>query len=187
MPPDGKLDASGSPLISSLPLNSATARPSPVGLQETVVLLGGDAGHRLEPVRVVRRAVLDRPVLQRAGDDVGDRRIERLALGDGAPQRPVDILRQSARWTSSLNVSEPNSSVILSRRLRALAERHTPVTDAANGVAGGSGTHVLCPFVVSSDRERRRENVRARLCVRVRRASRGMTQSDEVRRRRGAI
>src|SRR5215216_6000853 len=31
MPPDGKLDASGSPLISSLPLNSATARPSDVG------------------------------------------------------------------------------------------------------------------------------------------------------------
>jgi hypothetical protein len=28
MPPDGKLEASGSPRISSLPLNSATARPS---------------------------------------------------------------------------------------------------------------------------------------------------------------
>src|SRR4029079_8520536 len=31
MPPEGKLDASGSPLISSLPANSATARPSLVG------------------------------------------------------------------------------------------------------------------------------------------------------------
>jgi hypothetical protein len=31
MPPDGKLDASGSPLISSLPENSATALPSLVG------------------------------------------------------------------------------------------------------------------------------------------------------------
>ncbi len=30
MPPDGKLDASGSPLINSLPLNSATARPPSV-------------------------------------------------------------------------------------------------------------------------------------------------------------
>ena len=28
MPPDGKLDASGSPLISSLPENSTTALPS---------------------------------------------------------------------------------------------------------------------------------------------------------------
>ena len=33
MPPDGKLDASGSPLTSSLPLNSATARPSVVGFK----------------------------------------------------------------------------------------------------------------------------------------------------------
>ena len=33
MPPDGKLDASGSPLISSLPLNSATDLPLPVGLR----------------------------------------------------------------------------------------------------------------------------------------------------------
>ncbi len=31
MPPDGKLDASGSPIVSSPPLNSATARPSPDG------------------------------------------------------------------------------------------------------------------------------------------------------------
>src|SRR5262249_38613202 len=31
MPPDGKLEASGSPLISSLPLNSASAPPPSVG------------------------------------------------------------------------------------------------------------------------------------------------------------
>ncbi len=31
MPPEGKLEASGSPLMSSLPLNSATARPSALG------------------------------------------------------------------------------------------------------------------------------------------------------------
>ena len=96
MPPDGKLDASGSPLISSLPLNSATARPSARRRDERVVLLGGDAGERLEPVRVVRRAVLDRPVLHRGGDDVGGRRVERLALGDGAAQRLVDVARQPA-------------------------------------------------------------------------------------------
>ena len=33
MPPEGKLDASGSPRTSSLPLNSATARPSEVGFR----------------------------------------------------------------------------------------------------------------------------------------------------------
>ena len=74
MPPDGKLDASGSPLISSLPRNSAMAVPSAVGDEKRIVLLGGDAGHRLEPVRVVRGAVLDRPVLQRRRHGVGGRR-----------------------------------------------------------------------------------------------------------------
>ena len=52
-------------------------------------------GHRLEPVRVVRRAVLDGPVLQRARDDVGDVRVERLALGDGAAERAKHVLRQT--------------------------------------------------------------------------------------------
>ena len=94
MPPDGKLDASGSPLTSSLPLNSATARPSLVGFKNAVVLLGGDAGQRLEPVRVVRGAVLDRPVLQRAGDDVGHRVIDRFAVRNGAAQRAEHFLRQ---------------------------------------------------------------------------------------------
>ncbi len=94
MPPDGKLEASGSPLISSLPLNSATARPSADGGEERVVFLRGDPAERLEPVGVVRGAVLDRPVLQRAGDDVGDTGVDRLALGDGAAQRAVDIFRQ---------------------------------------------------------------------------------------------
>ena len=95
MPPDGKLDASGSPLISSLPENSATALPSPVGDEKRVVLLGGDAGQRLEPVRVVRRAVLDRPVLHRRGDRVGDRGVERLAVRDRPAQRVIDGLRQA--------------------------------------------------------------------------------------------
>ena len=41
-------------------------------IEKRVVLLRGDPGHRLEPVGVVRRAVLDGPVFQRAGDDVSD-------------------------------------------------------------------------------------------------------------------
>ncbi len=65
------------------------------GRQERVVLLGGDAGQRLEPVRVVRGAVLDGPVLERAGDDVGDRGLDRLALGHRAPQRAVHVLGQT--------------------------------------------------------------------------------------------
>ena len=37
-PPDGKLDASGSPLTSSFPLNSATAFPSSVGVRNSGAL-----------------------------------------------------------------------------------------------------------------------------------------------------
>ena len=59
------------------------------------MLLGRDAGERLEPVGVVRGAVLDRPVLQRARHDVREGRVERLGLRDGAPERTVDILRQT--------------------------------------------------------------------------------------------
>ena len=72
MPPEGKLEASGSPRMSSLPLNSAIAGPLGRG-EERIVLLGGQAGHRLEPVRVVRRAPLKRPFLHRRGHHVGDR------------------------------------------------------------------------------------------------------------------
>jgi hypothetical protein len=39
--------------------------------------------------------VLAGPVLQRAGDGVGDGRIERFALADGAAQRVVHVLRQA--------------------------------------------------------------------------------------------
>ena len=56
------------------------------------MLLGGLSGERLEPVGVMARAVLDRPVLHAGGDDVGDGRIERLAVVDGPEQAPVDLL-----------------------------------------------------------------------------------------------
>ncbi len=41
---------------------------------ERVVLLGGEAGQRLEPVRVVRGALLHRPLLHGRRDGVGERR-----------------------------------------------------------------------------------------------------------------
>ena len=63
--------------------------------EKRIVLLGGDAGQRLEPVRVVRRAVLHRPVLQRGGHRVGHGRIEGFALRDGAAQRVIGGLRQA--------------------------------------------------------------------------------------------
>jgi len=49
---------------------------------EAVVLLGGDAGQRLEPMREVRGTMLERPLLHRVGDLVGNLEVERLAILD---------------------------------------------------------------------------------------------------------
>ena len=94
MPPEGNELASGSPLMSSLPLNSRMARPSPVGTRKLAVFLGGQAGHRLELVRVVGSALFDGPILHRIGDGVGDGRVERRAELDRLLQGFEDRLRQ---------------------------------------------------------------------------------------------
>ena len=60
--------------------------------QERVVLLGGRAGHRHEPVRVVRGAVRHRPFLHAVRDRVDDGRVERLVAVDRAPQLAEDRL-----------------------------------------------------------------------------------------------
>ena len=112
MPPEGNDEASGSPLTSSLPENSRTALPSPVGWQEAVVLLGGQAGHGLEQVREVGGALFDGPVLHGGGDGVGDGRVERRAVLDGLLQRLEDGLGQPfASAPYSLNTLAPNSSL----------------------------------------------------------------------------
>jgi hypothetical protein len=54
-----------------LAVNSPPRAALAVGLQEAVVLLGRQAGQRIEDVRVVRRALLDRPVLHRHRHGVG--------------------------------------------------------------------------------------------------------------------
>ena len=61
---------------------------------EAVMLLGGDAGHRLEPVREVRRALLDRPVLHGIGHDARCVVIETFALFHRRLHLPVGLLRQ---------------------------------------------------------------------------------------------
>ena len=94
MPPDGNELASGSPWSRFRPENSAIVWPSPVGAQEGVVLLGGGAGHRHEPVRVVGGPVGQGPLLHAVGDRVGDDRVEGLEAVDGAPQPLEDRLGQ---------------------------------------------------------------------------------------------
>ena len=58
------------------------------------MLLRGRAGHRHEPVRVVRGALGHRPFLHAVGDRVDDRRIERLMALDRAAQLAEDGLGQ---------------------------------------------------------------------------------------------
>ena len=59
------------------------------------MLLGGRAGERLEPVRVVRRALLHRPFLHRGGDGVGEDRVERRALVERLLQALEDLRREA--------------------------------------------------------------------------------------------
>ena len=60
--------------------------------QERVVLLGRGAGHRHEPVGVVRGALGERPLLDRVRDRVDDRGVERLVPVDRLAQLLVDRL-----------------------------------------------------------------------------------------------
>ncbi len=109
--------------------------------EKRVVLLRGDAGQRLEPVCVVRGAVLDRPVLERAGDDVGHRRIERFALRDGASQRAIRVLRQPGTLRFVVEGQRTKFLTGLPARRAAAVHGLAPVTDVANGVACRCGTH----------------------------------------------
>ena len=92
--------------------------------EERVVLFRRDPGHRLEPVGVVRRAVLDRPVLQRAGDDVRNGRVEAFGVGDGAAKCTEDVLgqpgaldllveRQRAEFVRGLALKPPTGRAVV--------------------------------------------------------------------------
>lgn len=60
-----------------------------------VVLLGGQAGHRLKPVREMRGATLNGPFLHRIGDLIGEAGIQFLPLLDARTQRAVCLLWHS--------------------------------------------------------------------------------------------
>ena len=64
-------------------------------VEEGVMLLGRDAGKRLEPVRVVRGSLFDRPFLHSVGNDVRNLEVERLAVLDG----PHELLVRCGRQT----------------------------------------------------------------------------------------
>ncbi len=62
--------------------------------QERVVLLGGRARHRHEPVCVVGRPLGECPLLHAVRDGIDDRRIERLVAVDRPTELPEDRLGQ---------------------------------------------------------------------------------------------
>ena len=67
----------------------------PTGLEEAVVLLGGEVGQGVEDVGVVGGPLLHGPVLHDHGHHVGHRRVERLGVLDGGHQRLEDRLGEA--------------------------------------------------------------------------------------------
>ena len=65
-----------------------------LGFKEGIVLFGGGAGERLEPVREVGGTPVDCPLLHGVCDFVRNARVERCALVDGGEQLLADILGQ---------------------------------------------------------------------------------------------
>ena len=65
-----------------------------VGLEERVMLFRREAREGLEDVRVVGRAALERPLLHRLGDLVGEIRVERLAGREHGLELLVGVLRE---------------------------------------------------------------------------------------------
>ncbi len=96
MPPVGKRRGVGLALDQLLAGELGDRGAVAGGAVEGVVLLGGRAGQRLEPVRVVGGALLHRPFLHRLRDRVGERRVERLAALERALQRLEHVLGQAA-------------------------------------------------------------------------------------------
>ena len=62
---------------------------------ERVVLFSGHAGHGLKPVRIMRRAHLQRPVLHGVGHHARHRRVQGTSLLDGALQGSIGFLGQA--------------------------------------------------------------------------------------------
>ena len=106
-----------------------------VGLEEGVVLLGGQAGERLEDVGVVGGAALERPLLHRLGDLVGERGVEGLAVLEGRLQLLEGVLREP------LLLHRGREDVLAERVVLGLGE-----VDGAERLAVGAplgGGHVL--------------------------------------------
>ncbi len=111
------------------------------GRVERVVLLGGDAGHGLEPVGVVRCPVFHRPVLQRRGHGVGRGHLEWRALGDRVAERLVHRLRQSGLLHGLVEDQRPEDVGHDGRLLHGSALMHRPAAHVVDGGAQRVRSH----------------------------------------------
>ena len=102
-----------------------------VRFEKRIVFLGGPAGQRLKPVRVVARTLAERPRLHGAGHVAGDIRVQRRAVADRLKQLLVSLGRQEFLHRGEVEHIFPE------KLLRAF--RYDPVGDAR----GGRRRHVL--------------------------------------------
>ena len=100
------------------------------GREERVVLLGRQAGHRLEPVGVVGGPALHGPLLHRGGGAVGDVRVERDAPLDRGAEGLVDRLGEARAHDLVGEDVDPEQ---------------LPDRGFAVGEAGGVGAHLVVP------------------------------------------
>ena len=75
--------------------------------QERVVLLGGQSGLRLEPVREVRRTALDRPLFDRLRDARRDVEVELFAVTNRVDELRVRFARQLVAHLSHAKRVDP--------------------------------------------------------------------------------
>ncbi len=95
---------------------------------ERVVLFSRDARQRLEPVRVVRGAVLDRPLFHRRRDGIGHRDVERFAVRHRAAQRVINRLGETSLLDFVVE-HEAAERLADARRPRLLCFRDRPIAD----------------------------------------------------------
>ena len=113
------------------------------GRQEGVVFFGGEAGHGVEPVRVMGSAHFNGPVFHGIGHHVGDFRVQAFAVADGLGQLAVHVLGQTLAHGAQ---AEHVAAEKLIRFLRLFfARRHgRGVYRLEHGLFPG-GTHILSP------------------------------------------
>ena len=109
------------------------------GTEKRIVFLRGDAGQRLEPVRVMRRAVFDRPFLHRFRNRVSGREVERFGVRDGPPQRVIHVFRKAGLLHRVVEYEAAEHSLARAARFFRISNR--PVANRTDRLAQNCRPH----------------------------------------------